>query len=67
MAGCAAMAGLAGVAEVFATAAAATATETRRSAASEPPHMWRTCLLSAGASVAVPVAGAAYLYYRVRG
>ena len=66
-AGCAAMAGLAGVAEVGATAAAATATGTAAAGGVGAATYVAYGLLSAGAYVAVPVAGAAYLYYRVRG
>jgi hypothetical protein len=67
MAGYAAMAGLAGVAEVGATAAAATATGTAAAGGVGAATYAAYGLLSAGAYVAVPVAGAAYLYYRVLG
>lgn len=67
MAGCAAMSGLAGVAEVGATAAAATATGTAAAGGVGAATYAAYGLMSAGAYVAVPVAGAAYLYYRVLG
>ena len=67
MAGCAAMAGLAGVAEVGATAAAATATGAAAAGGVGAVGYVAYGLLYAGAYVAVPVAGAAYLLVRARG
>ena len=67
MAGCAAMAGLTGVAEVGATAAAATATGATAAGGVGAATYLAYGLASAGAYVTVPVAGAAYLYYRFRG